>query len=425
MTQFLTLHKEFSDKIESIYTRLDTLKDVADIFLPEGKMKILNEFKTFDEVHLAICGYNSSGKTSFLHHFLENGSFLPAGTGAVTARIVQFSYAPAEKACLLIHDGGIDSPASKDPVDLSKYFLSTNAMTSKEKQERLKNLKSVIKEHLARPEAIGVLSNEFTEWASHLIEIQIPSPILKLGVIVYDTPGFLLMDAPILVENLNALIRARHPSLLFLYDNATVSEDSRKCFDALRLSLEKIGDVGIFFLNTKADVSTILRDAEIDELSEEPELREVLEAERARRYNLLRDVNEMNSGLPEQLNNCDCFDIFSVERPEHPMEQAMKGNAIDRIVTFAARHDLRNAEQVSHIMIHVITTFFDFVLVTNRRSKEEWESLRREALLWTDQYFQDYSLQLDTIIKEAERQLPVVFRRNRDNLAKRAKEYEP
>ncbi|CAF4805769.1 unnamed protein product, partial [Rotaria socialis] len=87
----------------------------------------------------------------------------------------------------------------------------------------------------------------------------------------------------------------------------------------------------------------------------------------------------MSSGLPDKLNDCDCFDIFSVEGPEHPMEQTMKKSAIDRIVTFAAKYNLQNTKQVSHIILNTITTFFDFVLVTNRRSKEEWEKLQQEA----------------------------------------------
>ncbi|CAM4926757.1 unnamed protein product [Rotaria socialis] len=423
VSQFLALHKEFTDQIDLSYTRLSTIKDVVDIFLPSDKMKILNEFKTFEEVQLAVCGYNSSGKTSFLHHFLGKGNFLPAGKGAVTARVVKFSYAPAEEARLLVQGGGFHSPVTKKLFNLSPYFLSTNQMTTQQKRKNAKDLKDEIAGELARPKDYGPFSKEFAEWASDFIEIYIPSPVLELGITVYDTPGFHFGDDPILVENLKDLIRARRPSLIFLYDNETVSGDSKKCFDALKLSIQEIAAVGIFFLNTKADISTVLRDAGIDELPEQEEINVLLQKERVDRYSLLRNVSGMSSGLPDKLNDCDCFDIFSVEGPEHPMEQTMKKSAIDRIVTFAAKYNLQNTKQVSHIILNTITTFFDFVLVTNRRSKEEWEKLQQEAFRWADDFFEKYSSHLESIAEEAQVQLPIEFRKHRNDFIERAKEY--
>ncbi|CAF5224603.1 unnamed protein product, partial [Rotaria magnacalcarata] len=51
------------------------------------------------------------------------------------------------------------------------------------------------------------------------------------------------------------------PSLLFLYENPIVPSDSRSCFDQLKNTLGvHFRTTGIFFLNTKADVDTILDD---------------------------------------------------------------------------------------------------------------------------------------------------------------------
>ncbi|UJR24385.1 hypothetical protein I4U23_005762 [Adineta vaga] len=105
-------------KLTDVYKNLTTIKDTAQIFLGEEKQKIIEEYKPNEKVRLAICGYNSSGKTSFLHELLECGKFFPTK--------------------------------------------------------------------------------------------------------VYDIPG---------------LITAMRPCLLFLYDNPTVSDDTRKCFDQLKLTL--------------------------------------------------------------------------------------------------------------------------------------------------------------------------------------------
>jgi hypothetical protein len=121
-------------------------------------------------------------------------------------------------------------------------------------------------------------------------------------------------------------------------------------------------------------------------------------------------VSEMNSGFPANVEECDCFDIFSVIHTEHPMEKMMKKKAIDRILTFAAKHDLQNTRRVSRIVLNTIDTFFDFILVPYRRSKEEWEKWRDEALRWIDEFFQNFFSCVDTVVYEVEKQFAKEFR---------------
>ncbi|CAF3743551.1 unnamed protein product [Rotaria sp. Silwood1] len=75
------------------------------------------------------------------------------------------------------------------------------------------------------------MPDEFARWASQMIEIRVPSRVLQLGIDIYDSPGFLGEDPPILAENLLKLISSVRPSLIYLFDNPTVSDDSRKCFE--------------------------------------------------------------------------------------------------------------------------------------------------------------------------------------------------
>ncbi|CAF1535796.1 unnamed protein product, partial [Didymodactylos carnosus] len=145
--QFLDLQARFLEEVDTVYHRLDTVEHVADIFPDEEKKSILNEFGPLEQVQLAVCGYNSSGKTSFIHELLGYGDFLPAGEGAVTARIVKFSYAPPEDACLIKYSTVVDYTKVEDQVDLSNCFKD-----NKTAKTRTKALRTLIKIHLRRPE---------------------------------------------------------------------------------------------------------------------------------------------------------------------------------------------------------------------------------------------------------------------------------
>ncbi|CAF3876527.1 unnamed protein product [Didymodactylos carnosus] len=416
--EFLQLQQNILEKLTNIYENLTTIKDTAHTFLDDGKQKIIEEYKPYDKVQLAVCGYNSPGKTSFVHELLECGNVLPTGTGAISARIVKFTYASNDQACIVLYRSIIDGVEIKrSKIDLSSCFIEYSST----KKANVKALKEKVKEHLLRPIDCDEHSHEFEKWASFFVEIRLPSPILELGLELYDTPGFLASDAPVLRNNLLALIKAMRPSLLFLYDNPTVSDDTRKCFEQFKLTLSHhFRGTGIFFLNTKADVTTIRNDHEEDDEDETT----LLEKERLKRFNLLLKVNEMSSDLSNEmrtsLENCDCFDIFSVQQPTDPMEIIMKNNTINRIISFAAKHDLKSIKQVSEIILTVIDAFFDFVLITNRRSQNEWDKLRDEAFQWGKSFFQEYRLKIDYIVNEINRRLPQRFRERRDNIEKRA-----
>lgn len=418
--EYLELQNRFFDKVGIIFRQLDTVKSVADIFLNDDQKQLLGEFKPFEKVQLAICGYNSTGKTTFVHEILGCGNFLPTGIGAVSARIVKFTYVPASEACLFQHISELDPDVILEKIDLSSYFADST------KKKNTKMFKEIIKTYVARPE-IDPMSDEFTKWASHLIEIRIPSSFLQLGIEIYDTPGFLSKDPPVLAKNLQKLVGTIRPSLVYLYDNPVVTDDSRKCFEQLKLALHHhFHDPAIFYLNTKADVLTIRKDAEDDSEDENEDTNDelLLNHERVKRYKLLLEVNELSSSISDgkhlPFDQCDCFDIFTSQGSNDPIETNIKKHAISKIICFAAERDLRDTKQIIHVILRTIDDFFDFVLITNRRSVGEWKKMLDHALQWIDEYFAKYQNNINDIVNQAEQRLPMRLNRKCEEIAQRA-----
>ncbi|CAM4897613.1 unnamed protein product [Rotaria socialis] len=422
--EFLEVQENFLGEVDQVYKNLATIEHVAEIFLDETKKKILQEFNPLEHVQLAVSGYNSVGKTSFIHELLGCGEFLPVEKGAVTARIVKFSYAPQESACLIRYTSVQDLTEIDDRIDLSAHFK--NGVSSK---TRSKGLRKVVKEHVGRPEGIDQQSDEFSKWAKIFVEIRLPSDHLKPGLHVYDTPGFLGSDPQILRENLLTLVGSVHPTIVFLYDNPTGSDDSRKCYNELKVALcsEQMG-VDIFFLNTKADVAIMRKDASNNDDDEDDDDEKLIDKERSHRYELLMKIDEMKGDVHERnlgemgpsFDQCNSFDMFTTASPLDPMEITIKSHAINRIIHFAAEHDLRLTKYVINIVHEAIDAFFDFVLVTNRRSTDEWNKLRDDALQWGKTFFEQYRSAIHAIAKEANLRLPKRFQEKRLDIEKKA-----
>ena len=99
---------------------------------------------------------------------------------------VKLTYAPAEQACARIYQRKSGENEENDDlveeISLSSFFDS---------EPRWKDIEQSLKKHLDRPTHMELASAEFIQWAQQWVEIRLPSPILQLGIDVYDTPGFL------------------------------------------------------------------------------------------------------------------------------------------------------------------------------------------------------------------------------------------
>ncbi|CAF1303565.1 unnamed protein product, partial [Didymodactylos carnosus] len=397
--KFLTLQNDLLKSMQ--VQRLDTItvEQNAQPFFDAVEIRSLNEQVTSDRVQLAFVGANSCGKTSFLHLLLRSGSFLPADVGSTSARIIRLTYATVRDACLIVYPS-LDNKEVIVQVSLVEFFIDGQ-------KPDWDGVKTAIRVHVERPDTENIKphSNEFAQWAKYFVELRIPSSFLKLGIDIYDTPGLLFSDPLVLKENLRELVELVKPTLVFMYDNAAVSSDSQDCFLAVKDALGQLADTSMFFLNTKADITVILADADPNgEGIEDEKWPEILLAERQTRYNLLLKVPSMASefpgGLPESFAKCHCFDIVSVHSDLDPLGSEMNRTTISRMIQFVANSDLKIAKKVSQLVLPVIDAFFDFALVTSQRTAAQLQTLRHEACQWTANYFIKHRSQLQKMLAE-------------------------
>ncbi|CAF0832615.1 unnamed protein product [Didymodactylos carnosus] len=419
--EFLLLEQSLMKNITEF--KLDqSIQHITKPLTDSIKIKTLNQEVTSDKIHLALCGPNSSGKTSFLSLFLKIDNILPSGAGPVSARIVRLTYALPQDACLRVYKSlkhELSSEDLEETVELSEYF-------GDEENPDWEGIKSAIRLFVTRPQDKSAESDEFASWAKHFVEIRIPSSILKLGINVYDTPGFLFSDAPVLKDNLRQLVKEISPTLIFMYVNASVDSDTQDCFLALKETLTNIENT-IFFLNTKVDVDRIFSDSGIREknVTKRAEMfPRVLLAERQKRYNLLLQVpsmaKEVPGGLAVSLNDCDCFDVISVHSEPSPNGASMNRYTINRMIKFVANSDLKIAKKIIMLVLPAIDAFFDFALVTSHSTQEKLEKLRRNARLWSDKYFVETQVHFDQLLGKVFANILERLSEERESIASRA-----
>ncbi len=260
--EFINLRKEFVEKCPDLSIDPQQTERTTARF-ESFTEELIKQYTVNQKPAITICGPNSSGKTAFVQHFLQIGEILPSDVGPVTTRIVKLTYSPANEAYAHIFSSLDDRLKNKDPkivVKLDEFFLNEKSSESESESE---DVSDKLLEHLARPEDLE--GDKFAEWSKHFIEIGLPSPILELGIDVYDTPGFLSNGRDeILNNNLYELIKSIQPVLLFLYANPAVSETDQACFLSLKQALGSLANTPIFFLNTKADPFTILTNEKVN-----------------------------------------------------------------------------------------------------------------------------------------------------------------
>ncbi|CAF2964138.1 unnamed protein product [Rotaria sp. Silwood2] len=365
---------------------LTAFKDVLSPLIDGPRIEQLKSCIMSDKAHIALCGENSSGKTAFLHAFLGIGKILPSGDGPVTARITKLTYASSEQACIRIRKTLRDQSLAENEVDLSTFFAS--------EKPHWTNVGRALSKHVKRPQGIDETSHEFAEWAQCVVEIHIPSPTLALGIDVYDTPGFLLDDAPVLKQILHDLVELIHPTIVFMYSNPSTDDATKGCFLAMKTALYDLDSTSIFFLNSKADLNQMPKFKQgmaIDEFLT------TLADQRAQRYNLLLRApflaNDRLDGLPASIGECHCFGICSVNsqliKPYGPL---MNETTIQHIIQFVGNNNLAVATRVCKVVLPIINAFFNLLLLTRYRTPERLVQLHYDAMNWERDYFQAYTI---------------------------------
>ncbi|UJR11126.1 hypothetical protein I4U23_015308 [Adineta vaga] len=372
---------------------LTAFREVLFPLIQGPRIEQLNVRITSDKVQLALCGENSSGKTAFLHRFLDVGKILPSGDGPVTARITKLTYAPSDQACIRIRKSLRDATLAENEIKLTEFFTG-------EKPNWMGVARSLAK-YVKRPENIDEKSEEFAEWARYFVEVHIPSPTLALGIDIYDTPGFLLDDAPVLKDILHDLVELIHPTIIFMYANPTTDDATRGCFLAMKTALSDLDTTSLFFLNSKADINQMLKFKQgmtIDDFIS------ILAEERARRYDLLLRApflaNDHLEGLPKSVDRCEYFDLFSVNshlmKPYGPL---LNETSIGRIVQFVANNDLTIATRICKLILPIIDAFFSLLHITSYQTSERLIQLQYDALNWEKIFFEAYKIYTEDFLK--------------------------
>ena len=408
VNEFLSLREHLLHQLQTKET-----KDISNEFVPlvnAMDVEALNQQVTSAKVQLALCGENSSGKTSFIHLLLGIGDILPADIGPITARIVKMSYAKAEEACALVYSSLEESikGIAVDRVDLAPFFL----VNDDQEEPDWNGISDTLEEHVRRPKDVDINSEEFAKWAKHFLEIRLPSSTLKLGIDVYDTAGFRFSDAEILKECLYDLVRLMRPTLVFLYDNPSSTKETNDCFLALKGALKTSDPSNFFFLNTKADIDQI---SGINRVKTKEEFIHLLQEERVKRYKILLKTpamaNATTGGLPKLFENCHCFDMCSVISQEvRPFGPMMNNTAVRRLIQFVANSDLIMAQRVSNLVLPAIEAFFDLNLVTSHRTKGQIKQLHDDAVNWLDSYFDKHRIVFDRFLRD-------IFKKINDQLS--------
>lgn len=415
---FLTLKNDLIENLQNQQIDENPIIQNNGTFFDTVQIESLNEQVTSSKIQLALVGTNSCGKTSFLHFLLRSGNFLPTDVGPVSARVIRLTYADAENAALYVYQSLTDKQIHEQ-VNLKEYFFNRE-------EPDWNGMKTAIKDHVTRPDFD---SDAFAVWAKFFVEIRIPSWFLKFGIDIYDTPGLLFSDAPVLKDNLCQLVKLVKPTLVFMYDNAAVSSDTRDCFLAVKDAIGQLADVSMFFLNTKADIDRILADADPNNLGiDDEQVREIFFKERQKRYKLLLDVssiiNEFPGGLPNSIVECSCFDIVSVHSDLDELVAELNQTTINRIIQFTANADLKIARRVSQLVLPMIDAFFDLVLSTNHRTIHQFRKLLSEAIHWTEIYYDKYRNLIEQLLIELYNNIIQQLDSEVDQIAMRAAQYQ-
>jgi serine/threonine protein kinase len=425
---FMDIYLNFQNVISKSSTN-DPIIEMHKKPIESSNLKFLNNRQTYARYQLAFCGPNASGKTTFLHSFLKINNILPAGAGPITARIVKFTYTTPSEACLIIYpsieDAYAENRKEEHKLLLAEYF---NDCTTD-----WKGIQEAIKIHVIRPEV--KTEKEFNDWAKKFIEIQIPSPTLELGIDVYDTPGLLFHDYPILKDNLQELVRHVRPTIVFLYANATFAKDANDCYLMVRSGLGDLEQPSIFYLNTKQDITTLFNSVGITSRNVKQftvtKYQEILPNERLKRYQLLYKAIGIANNLPIIENNvsieifnrkCDNFDICSIVGVSLLRECAieMTEKVCQRIIEFAVKTEMKQPYEMVDLVLAKIDNIFNFAASTSHRTQKQLDKTRFDAKRWSDKFFQKFQQHLSQVTETVYENILQRFDQHSDNIIERA-----
>ncbi|GAM28283.1 hypothetical protein SAMD00019534_114590 [Acytostelium subglobosum LB1] len=200
---------------------------------------------------IAFCGPSHSGKSAMINTLLDIPQLLPTGPGHTTGRICIIRYSPT--ICIKFYTLKVDRLQCLDNETIT---MESNVFNIEAKR----NLKLLIKQNLERPDGIENDYDIYNEWASKIVSIEFPSPLLKPGLEIIDTPGFSGWENRIQFAIRKDFFNLYQPSgVIFCYPNSVFTDAEVKSLDSILKSLpsDSTAKDSIFFVNTKVSEKDI------------------------------------------------------------------------------------------------------------------------------------------------------------------------
>lgn len=374
-------------------------------------------------LQLVLYGPNNCGKTSYIYYLLQTPQFLAVSSNKETVRITKLTYAKPDEAYLHVYNSLNDAIAKNEPKikkSLSSYFPLS--------RENSRALREFLAQFITRSKSMEPNSIEFSEWAKCFVQIGMPADILRCGIDLYDTPGFIFKDAPILKENMRELVGQIRPTILFMYENPSIDRETDECFMTLKNTLGDLNTSNIFFLNTHVDTASIFHDndympEEAESVSKD-EFLKLFKMEREKRYQSLRQwstaCSDIPGGLGSNVDECKCFGTVTTFRTAH--SEIMNRDTLDRLSQFAAKSAITDVERKAKQAIAAIGAFFEFTLISIQHKIKDWDNMKESALNWSEIFFEEFEKQLKKMGDDMLQSILNRFDENIESIAKAAAE---
>src|SRR3989338_3277195 len=167
-------------------------------------------------------GANSSGRSTLVNAWISM-HLLPAGDGPVSARICAVRYA---------------KQMSIFTAQLNKERNNVCIIAPIAQNVDEETLRKLAQEYLTRPTE-PMTPEEYAQWVSTIIVVELPSAFLKSGVVIYDLPGFTIYDKKEVQDFLGEFLTTIQPVVAFVYANPTIAEAEMDALNFLKSALNK------------------------------------------------------------------------------------------------------------------------------------------------------------------------------------------
>ncbi|GAM28284.1 hypothetical protein SAMD00019534_114600 [Acytostelium subglobosum LB1] len=228
-------------------------KDQSSCIAPLDGLVQPSEPMAVPKVKIALCGPTHSGKSTLINSILSIPNLMPSGAGHASGRICILRYSPtiSIKFFRVAPQEGGNLPSILDCIHHETITIGNELNL-----ETRRNFNKEMKTHLQRPDDIEDDEALFEVWASKIVMVELPSPLLETGLEIIDVPGYSVSDQASLFTIRKDFFEAYTPNgVLFCYSyNGILDFAFPDLVNSMPSDVER---QSIFFVNTKASKSEI------------------------------------------------------------------------------------------------------------------------------------------------------------------------